>query len=204
MMKTLKLILITLFAAVSCSHDAEIQPCPEIIPNPAEVHMQAGTFDVAEAKVVLSDELDSLSREYLTAFADHLSVVAKSGSKGKIVFKPDTALSSVCPGPLGKEENYSIEIKPRKITVRAAGLNGFVYAVQTLKQLMPAQIYGQIVRLNAMLQEYAGANRIKYVDYHSAMKDDHGGLSTELAKDGVHPTREGYDIMKSLLLKALK
>ena len=65
---------------------------------------------------------------------------------------------------------------------RAAGLNGFVYAVQTLKQLMPAQIYGQIVRLNAMLQEYAGANRIKYVDYHSAMKDDHGGLSTELAK----------------------
>ena len=61
-----------------------------------------------------------------------------------------------------------------------------------------------IVRLNAMLQEYAGANRIKYVDYHSAMKDDHGGLSTELAKDGVHPAREGYYIMKSLLLKALK
>ena len=100
-MKTLKLILTTLFAAVACCNDTEIMPCPEIIPYPAE-------------------------------------------------------------------------------------------------------IYGQIVRLNAMLQEYAGANRIKYVDYHSAMKDDHGGLSTELAKDGVHPTREGYDIMKSLLLKALK
>ena len=62
----------------------------------------------------------------------------------------------------------------------------------------------QIVRLNGMLQEYARANRIKYVDYHSAMKDERGGLSAELAKDGVHPTREGYDIMKSLLLKALK
>ena len=73
-----------------------------------------------------------------------------------------------------------------------------------LVSYMPAQIYGQIVRLNTMLQEYAGANRIKYVDYHSAMKDDHGGLSTELAQDGVHPAREGYDIMKSLLLKALK
>ena len=53
MMKTLKLILITLFAAVSCSRDAEIQPCPEIIPNPAEVQMLAGTFDVAGADVVL-------------------------------------------------------------------------------------------------------------------------------------------------------
>lgn len=62
----------------------------------------------------------------------------------------------------------------------------------------------QIVRLNGMLQEYARANRIKYVDYHSAMKDERGGLSAELAKDGVHPTREGYDIMKELLLKALK
>lgn len=113
-------------------------------------------------------------------------------------------MASSSPGPLGKEENYAVKITPRKITVRATGLNGFVYAVQTLKQLMPAQISEQIVRLNAMLQEYAGANRIKYVDYHSAMKDDHGGLSTELAKDGVHPTREGYDIMKSLLLKALK
>ena len=62
----------------------------------------------------------------------------------------------------------------------------------------------QIVRLNVMLQEYARANRIKYVDYHSAMKDERAGLSAELAKDGVHPTREGYDIMKALLLKALK
>jgi hypothetical protein len=83
------------------------------------------------------------------------------------------------------------------------GCKGFS-VFRMLVSYMPAQIYGQIVRLNAMLQEYAGANRIKYVDYHSAMKDDHGGLSTELAKDGVHPAREGYDIMKSLLLKALK
>ena len=62
----------------------------------------------------------------------------------------------------------------------------------------------QIVRLNGMLQEYAKANKIKYVDYHSAMKDERGGLPVELAKDGVHPTREGYDIMKGLLLKVLK
>lgn len=83
------------------------------------------------------------------------------------------------------------------------GCKGF-FVFRMLVTYMHAQIYGQIVRLNAMLQEYAGANRIKYVDYHSAMKDDHGGLSTELAKDGIHPTREGYGIMKSLLLKALK
>lgn len=61
----------------------------------------------------------------------------------------------------------------------------------------------KIVQLNQMLKAYAKENKIKYVDYHSAMKDERGGLSESLAKDGVHPTREGYDIMKNLLLKAL-
>ena len=61
----------------------------------------------------------------------------------------------------------------------------------------------KIVQLNQMLKAYAKENKIKYVDYHSAMKDERGGLPESLAKDGVHPTREGYDIMKNLLLKAL-
>ena len=62
----------------------------------------------------------------------------------------------------------------------------------------------KIAQFNTMLEEYAKANKIKYVDYHSAMKDESGGLPRNLAIDGVHPTREGYDIMKSLLLKVLK
>ena len=62
----------------------------------------------------------------------------------------------------------------------------------------------KIAQFNTMLEEYAQANKIKYVDYHSAMKDESGGLPRNLANDGVHPTREGYDIMKSLLLKVLK
>ena len=62
----------------------------------------------------------------------------------------------------------------------------------------------KIAQFNTMLEEYAKANKIKYVDYHSAMKDESGGLPRNLANDGVHPTREGYDIMKSLLLKVLK
>ena len=62
----------------------------------------------------------------------------------------------------------------------------------------------KIAQFNTMLEEYAKANKIKYVDYHSAMKDESGGLPRNLANDGVHPTREGYNIMKSLLLKVLK
>ena len=62
----------------------------------------------------------------------------------------------------------------------------------------------QIMKLNDMLKEYAKANKIMYVDYHSAMADAEGGLPIELAKDGVHPTPEGYKIMEEILVKALK
>lgn len=62
----------------------------------------------------------------------------------------------------------------------------------------------KIMRLNAMLKEYAESHRIRYVDYHSAMKDEANCLSSALSNDGVHPTKPGYDIMKELLLKAIK
>lgn len=61
----------------------------------------------------------------------------------------------------------------------------------------------KIVRLNAMLKEYAGNNRCVYLDYHSAMKDDRNGLPHALARDEVHPTLEGYKIMEPLVERAI-
>lgn len=62
----------------------------------------------------------------------------------------------------------------------------------------------QVMRLNSMLKEYAKQNKFIYVDYHSAMKDERNGLPTELAKDGIHPTKAGYEMMGEIVLKALK
>ena len=62
----------------------------------------------------------------------------------------------------------------------------------------------QVMQLNAWLKEYARKHRIKYIDYHSAMKDHHNGLPKELAKDGIHPTKEGYEMMKRIVLKELR
>ncbi len=62
----------------------------------------------------------------------------------------------------------------------------------------------KIPRLNAMLRDYAEKNGIIYLDYFTAMADERNGLPTELADDGVHPTKEGYMIMKGLAEKAIK
>lgn len=67
--------------------------------------------------------------------------------------------------------------------------------------MTPAQ---DIVKLNEMLKEYAASARIKYVDYHSVLKDENNGLPAKHAKDGVHPNLDCYKIMEEIILKALK
>lgn len=60
-----------------------------------------------------------------------------------------------------------------------------------------------IIKLNEMIETYAKSERIKYIDYHSALKDEKGGLPVIYAKDGVHPNLAGYKIMENILLKQL-
>lgn len=62
----------------------------------------------------------------------------------------------------------------------------------------------KIPKLNAMLKDYAENNRFLYLDYFTAMADDRNGLPIELADDGVHPTKEGYMIMKKLAEEAIQ
>lgn len=61
----------------------------------------------------------------------------------------------------------------------------------------------KVVALNHMLKTYCDKNKIVYLDYHTAMKDDRNGLKKELGYDGVHPNLEGYKAMAPLAEKAI-
>jgi lysophospholipase L1-like esterase len=57
----------------------------------------------------------------------------------------------------------------------------------------------RIVALNQWMSQYAAANHYVYVDVHSALKDDRGGMPANLSGDGVHPNRAAYAIMAPLI-----
>ena len=61
-----------------------------------------------------------------------------------------------------------------------------------------------ILKLNEMIKAYAQENKIPYVDYHSALKDEENGLPKKYSKDGVHPNAQGYAVMESVILPILK
>ena len=80
---------------------------------------------------------------------------------------------------------------------------------------LPAKAFGwrpevkdapaKIASLNKRLKEYAAKNHIKYIDYFPFMVAEDGeSLNPAYTMDGVHPNHEGYKVMESVYLKALK
>ena len=61
-----------------------------------------------------------------------------------------------------------------------------------------------IVDINNSLKDYAKANKIVYVDYHTALADEALGFPKSLSEDGCHPNPDTYFIMEEMVLKAIK
>ncbi|MCU1303938.1 MAG: capsular biosynthesis protein [Candidatus Sulfotelmatobacter sp.] len=61
----------------------------------------------------------------------------------------------------------------------------------------------RISALNAWLKNYCTQNGLVYLDYFSALIDDHGMLRRDLSDDGLHPNADGYKIMAPLADKAI-
>jgi len=62
----------------------------------------------------------------------------------------------------------------------------------------------RVIELNKMIQSFADKNKIIYVDYFSQMVDDENGLQKQYGEDGVHPNKEGYLVMKTIVNEAIE
>ncbi|WP_395050263.1 SGNH/GDSL hydrolase family protein, partial [Flavobacterium sp.] len=61
----------------------------------------------------------------------------------------------------------------------------------------------KVASLNKMIQKYADANGILYLDYYSVIVNDQKGLNSAYSEDGVHPNKTGYELMNPLVEKAI-
>ena len=57
----------------------------------------------------------------------------------------------------------------------------------------------RISKVNTVLKEYCESNNLVFINYYSAMVNGRRGLRSEYGNDGVHPTKEGYDVMAFVL-----
>ncbi len=133
----MKHISILLFVAALLASCAQPQPQAfHVIPMPADVTVSEGSFCVKGAEVNIDPALDEASRKAVDRFVTTLETATgkpvKSGEGGfRFILNPNLAA-----------EQYAIHVTPKGATVEASALNGFVYACETLKQMLPAAIYG--------------------------------------------------------------
>lgn len=82
-----------------------------------------------------------------------------------------------------------------------------------LSSVLPAYDYpwkpGQspnekIPALNDLIRAYCMENNLVYLDYFTALTNGRNGMDKDLASDGVHPTKKGYEIMAPLAEAAIK
>lgn len=133
-MKHISILMAAAAMTIACS-----SPKPQefhVIPMPEEVTLSDGTFCVKGAAVGFDENLDGASFDAICRFIDALETatgVQTRYADGGFEFKVNPNLGA---------EEYAININDDGAIVEASALNGFVYACETLKQMLPAAIYG--------------------------------------------------------------
>lgn len=120
----------------------------EIIPYPTSVeYIKGGDFKVPGSQLYIDPALDSVSRLAVYRLSDRLS--CSTGKISPVV----VGLSSASAAPkkdfvflLDKTiapESYTLTVNGKSAVVRASDSHGFLYSVQTILQLLPAEVYGK-------------------------------------------------------------
>ena len=138
----------TLLIAASL-YAKESQPI-HVIPYPQSVTLQKGAFKARGAQFNCDPALDAATQRAIRSFAIQLSKISgKTSSFATPIGLEKTAQSGVAKGfafyadPSLKSGGYQISIGSKAVLVTASDRDGFLYAIQTLKQLLPVEIYGK-------------------------------------------------------------
>ena len=137
-MKHIYLLAAIAAAVISCT--AVDKTAIQTVPYPNHVEMKAGEFKAAGADFHYDAAMDDASVNVVKSLAEKLSAISGTESsvmegdaKTGFIFKVNPDLPA---------EAYELTIGKKCVTVEASALNGFNYAVQTIKQMLPSVIFG--------------------------------------------------------------
>ena len=138
-MKTIKKILcISILWVVACQSQKEAVFTMKdlaVIPQPESVVLGKGSFRFTKETVFVSDiSLTATARLFAEQFERasgiNLPIKKEAVTTNYIALVVDTSLP---------KEGYSLTVNPKEIIIKAGGYNGALYALETLRQLLPKE-----------------------------------------------------------------
>ena len=138
----MKKLLLTLAAGIvlcSCgSHDPQIA----IVPYPNHLETGRGTYRVTDRPVTCDSRTDERTQRAVVGFAARLATVTGGTNPVTVADEvPASGIRFVTDESL-PAEGYELNVDGEGIEVRASQFPGFLYALQSLGQLLPAAVYG--------------------------------------------------------------
>ena len=126
---------------VSCAVKVSEQPEVSVIPRPQSVRVDEGTFCISkDTKVYLEDSSEEMLR--IVGFLNEKLSNAAGFELQVVDVRPDENV--ICFMTAEKpSESYAINVQPASIGVEYGDGAGAFYALQTLFQLLPVEIYSQ-------------------------------------------------------------
>ena len=138
----MKKLLLAFAAGVCLSACATHDPKISIVPYPNHLEPGHGTFAVKGEGVVCDSRADERTQRAVAEFAAQLAKT--SGGENPVTVAnelPASGIRFVLDQTL-PEEGYRLDVTPKGVEVRASRFPGFFYAVQSLRQMLPAAVYG--------------------------------------------------------------
>ena len=143
-MKYIYTVLLCLFLAVTniqadnLTQPFSLVPCPvSLVPGTGNFHFSAKTSFAVENEGQ-AEQVHQFT-ELLTRAGGFTPRIKIDSRKGDVCLVTDATL---------KSEAYKLEITIKKITIRASDLQGFYYALQSIRQLLPSAIESEQVTEN--------------------------------------------------------
>jgi hexosaminidase len=114
-----------------------------IIPRPALLTPGTGTFTFLPSTVLVADEaFTAVARRFArdiapaTGFVLAVRTTSRAGGSPSVTMKRDATISNA--------EAYRLTVTPKGVTIHASAPAGAFYALETVKQLLPAAVYRKV------------------------------------------------------------
>ncbi|AKU17112.1 beta-N-acetylhexosaminidase [Luteipulveratus mongoliensis] len=108
----------------------------DLVPQPVTISTQPGSWTLSDATGIVADAAAEPAAQLLRELVGPATGLAlptvTGGSAGAITFRAEPTLA---------DEEYHLQVRPDGVQIAAADIRGHRHAVQTLQQLLPAEVF---------------------------------------------------------------